>query len=395
MKKYLLPIALVIALNVIGVLYYFKSVDHKQPAGASQQAQKYYCPMHPNYVSDKPGTCPICHMTLVAMEKKGDADSECVMHECPMLKMGQDCPMLLLPKGQGEAQCPYCSKHLQGNEATAPMPATSLQVSESSGNKIGMRIERAQKRKLQKEITLQARVAYDPELYQAQLDFLQKIKRYQRPSNVIDPYSGESAERAKIELTKAGIPAEMMEEMKLWKKPDARLLGSDPSGQLWVYAYFYEEDSVFAKPGAILEIAVPGAETIRTPILYVDSVIQSASRTLRARALVENPNKALRPDMYLQAKLISELGEKLSVPAEALLHAGDKPYVFVKKEGNLYEPRTIHIGQKAGDYYEVLSGLTEGESVIVSGNFLLDSESRIQAALSGASDAPAGEHRHD
>ncbi len=387
--KFVIPILII---TVIAGAFYLQT----KPVSKPEQAMKYYCPMHPNYTSDRPGDCPICHMKLIPMEKKGDKDSQCLMHECPMLKNGEDCPMLLLPKGQGGADCPYCSKHLHG-DTSEPIASAgqTVEIPEADAKKIGVRIENVQIRNLRKDIPIQARVAYDPELYQAQLDYLQKTKRFQRPAYVIDPFSSESAERGRLELVKMGVSGEMIEELKTWKKPDARLIGGDPNGELWVYAYFNEEDSSFAKPGALLEITVSGALPLQTPIKYVDGIVQGASRTIRARAIIDNKSAALKPDMYLQASLIADLGDRLSIPGEALLHAGDAPYVFVRKEGNLFEPRTIHIGQKAGIYYEVLSGLKEGESVIVSGNFLVDSESRIQSALSQSSATPAKEHAHD
>ena len=394
MKNKWIGIILIVCLAA-GAAYIVQSRSEGNHSSA-KAPETFYCPMHPNYTSDRPGDCPICHMKLVPLQKKGDSDSACLMHECPMLKAGEDCPMLLLPKGQGGADCPYCSKHLHGNEkVSVTAPASSVEMTESAGLKIGVRTEPVGRRALKKEILLQARVAYDPELYQAQLDYLQKTKRYNRPSYVIDPYSSESADRARLELSMFGLSKEMIDEIKTWKRPDARLIGADESGQLWIYAYFYEEDAAFAKPGTVLEVGVPGGRTIQAKILYVDSVVQSQSRTLRARALVDDTEKSLRPDMYVQAKLIADLGEKLAVPEEALLHAGDEPYVFVRREGRLYEPRTVRIGQKAGRYHEVLEGLKEGEVVIVSGNFLVDSESRIQSAISGAPAAAQGEHRHD
>lgn len=401
MKKFHIPIVLILVL-IAGAAYVFYPTlaDYSHLSGAADKVEKYYCPMHPDYVSDRPGDCPICHMRLVPLQKNADDSAKkgdaCLMHECPMLKKGEKCPMLLFPKGQGASQCPYCSQHLAEEHPadTAVVGPSTVKMDVAGQNRIGVRIEPVSKRSLKKEILLQARVAYDPELYQAQLDYLQKTKRYQRAANIIDPYSLESADRARLELTSLGLSSDMIEEIKTWKRPDARLIGADAKGELWVYAHFYEEDSAYVKPGSVLEFKDPSSgRTLTAAVRYVDQLIQSSSRTLRARALIQNPEGTLKPDMYLQARVYTDLGEHLSVPHEAILYAGTEPYVFVQKSPDIFEARDIQVGRRAGEYCEVISGLKEGEEVITSGNFLVDSESRIQSALSGS--ARSGEHRHD
>jgi Cu(I)/Ag(I) efflux system membrane fusion protein len=99
--------------------------------------------------------------------------------------------------------------------------------------------------------------------------------------------------------------------------------------------------------------------------------------------------------MYGDVLLEADLGERLSVPAEAVIETGTRSLVFVDRGEGLFEPRAVRIGLRAEETYEVLEGLAEGETVVVSGNFLVDSESRLKAALAalpqGPAVAPAGQ----
>jgi multidrug efflux pump subunit AcrA (membrane-fusion protein) len=318
------------------------------------------------------------------------------MHECPMLKMGEKCPMLALPTGASGAHCPYCSKHLK---ATDPKPEPSAMSGEvmldaAQRNRIGAKIETVAERPLRKTLLLQAKVAYDPELYGAQLEYLQKIKRYQKTSTIIDPYSSAAAERARTDLVSMGLSPELIREMSSWKTPDARLIGADPSGELWVNLFIYGEDLGDISAGADVEIQNPiaGKEPFRTKIKYLDHHVHSSTGNVRAWALVKNAEGHLRPEMYLQAKMIVELPSLLSVSEGAVLYSGDRPYVFVQSGEGVFEPRVVELGRKAEGYYEVRSGLKSQDVVIASGNFLVDSESRIRSAIDGAAGT---EHGHD
>lgn len=85
--------------------------------------------------------------------------------------------------------------------------------------------------------------------------------------------------------------------------------------------------------------------------------------------------------MYVNAKIIYDLGEKLAVPNDAILNSGTKKIVFIAKPDGFFQPQEVILGPKAGGYYEVLQGLTENQTVVTSGNFLVDSESKLNTVL--------------
>ena len=119
-------------------------------------------------------------------------------------------------------------------------------------------------------------------------------------------------------------------------------------------------------------------------------MVDTVTRSIRARAVLQNPEGFLKPEMYVNAILERRLGEVLAVPEEAVFATGEQNIVFVAKPDGVFEPRQVTVGVKSGEDYEVKSGLSEGETVVTSGNFLIDSESRLKAALQSVGEG----HKH-
>jgi multidrug efflux pump subunit AcrA (membrane-fusion protein) len=106
----------------------------------------------------------------------------------------------------------------------------------------------------------------------------------------------------------------------------------------------------------------------------------AASRTLKVRLEADNPDYLLRPDMFVDVEFSLSLPPAITVPGDAVLDAGVRKTVFVDRGNGFFEPRRVEIGWRYGDRVEITSGLTEGERIVVSGNFLIDSESRMRAS---------------
>ena len=121
----------------------------------------------------------------------------------------------------------------------------------------------------------------------------------------------------------------------------------------------------------------------------VPPVFDPSSRTFRVRLLVDNPGTVLRPGMFVDVELPVRAEGVLAVPVDAVLDSGSRKTVFVDRGGGYFEPRTVETGRRFGEDVEVLEGLMAGEKIVVSGNFMVDSESRMKAALSGMTPARA------
>jgi Cu(I)/Ag(I) efflux system membrane fusion protein len=128
--------------------------------------------------------------------------------------------------------------------------------------------------------------------------------------------------------------------------------------------------------------AYPG-ESFDGPVSFIYPSVSEQTRTLKIRIEFSNPTFRLKPGMYADVDLSDQGKSVLAVPADAVMDGGDHQYAFVIHDGTHFEPRLLTIGHRSDDYMEVLSGLSEGEQVVTSANFLIDSESRLKAAIAG------------
>jgi len=107
------------------------------------------------------------------------------------------------------------------------------------------------------------------------------------------------------------------------------------------------------------------------------------TRTLKVRLDMDNPDLQLKPDMYATVEFHVNIPVQLTVPADAVLNAGERKTVFVDRGNGFFEPRQVTIGERNGDRIQILEGLRGGERIVTSGNFLIDSESQMKAAAAG------------
>lgn len=150
----------------------------------------------------------------------------------------------------------------------------------------------------------------------------------------------------------------------------------------WVNAEIYEDEMPLVKVGqeATLTVESYPGEEFRGEVTFKWPHLMPETRTTRARFEFPNPDLKLLPEMYADVYIEIPLGEKLAVPASAVLRTGKQNVVFVNKGDGYMEVRKVELGRKAGEYYEVLKGLNEGENVVSRANFLIDAESRLQSA---------------
>lgn len=152
---------------------------------------------------------------------------------------------------------------------------------------------------------------------------------------------------------------------------------------VWLFADIYEYELPVVKvgQGATVTLSYDPAATLHARVGFIYPTLDPKTRTAKVRFELDNPGEKLKPDMYANVELRAGLGTRLAVPQEAVIESGRTPLVFIHHGGGRLEPRPIAIGVKAERYYEVVAGLKEGEHVVTSANFLIDSESRLKAAV--------------
>jgi membrane fusion protein, copper/silver efflux system len=162
--------------------------------------------------------------------------------------------------------------------------------------------------------------------------------------------------------------------------------------QVWILADAFDDEAESLKPGTGVMVSLRNKHaTFRAKVSNVLPQFDGTTRTLKVRLEVDNPGLALRPDMFVDVEVPIHFSPALTVAADAVLDSGTRQIVFVDRGGGAFESRQVEIGWRSGDRVEIRSGLQEGERIAVAGTFLLDSESRMRSAASGAPDRP----RHD
>jgi multidrug efflux pump subunit AcrA (membrane-fusion protein) len=181
----------------------------------------------------------------------------------------------------------------------------------------------------------------------------------------------------------------------LFIQPDTELFEIADLSRVWVLVDVYEYELGRVSVGQKAHVALsayPG-KNFEGTVSFLYPAVDPSTRTLRVRVELENPDLKLRPGMYGDVVLEAAAVEALIVPSEAVADTGEYQYAFVAREGGRFEPRRVTVGARADGKTEILAGLSEGDSVVTTASFLIDSESRLRAAVEGGaavSDAHSG-----
>jgi Cu(I)/Ag(I) efflux system membrane fusion protein len=347
----------------------------------------YYCPMHPSYTSNKPGDCPICGMKLVKKEDNQRISSGTVSSKPKILYYRN--PM------NPQATSPVPMKDEMGMdyvpvyEEIKGASGLGVYISQEKQQLIGVKKEQVSKRHLTYEIRSVGKIAYDPDLYIAQEEYLQALKTIYSTDGSTMPLVKEQVQgilnAAEQRLLLLGMNKSQIEDLVQKGKPEENLYFPQNSDKVWVYISIYEYEMGLIKEGLSVEVdavAFPG-EVFKGKVMAITPVLDNQTRSARVRAEIENPGHKFKPEMFVNAKIEVDLGEKLAVPETAVLDTGIRKIVYLAKEGDTLEAQEVTLGQKSGGFYEVLGGLKEGDMVVTSGNFLVDSESKLKGALQG------------
>lgn len=152
---------------------------------------------------------------------------------------------------------------------------------------------------------------------------------------------------------------------------------------VWVYVDIFEYEAPFVHVGqaAQMQLSYFPGKTWRGRVTYVYPTLDPTTRTIKVRLEFPNPGYELKPNMYANVQLRVDYGLQTLVPSQAVLNSGTRQVVFLAKPDGYFEPRDIKIGEQFDGQTVVLAGLKPGEKIVKSGNFLIDSESRLGAAM--------------
>jgi len=156
---------------------------------------------------------------------------------------------------------------------------------------------------------------------------------------------------------------------------------------VWVLADVFEQDLGLVRQGQSVRIRVDAYpdQIFTGAVTFIYPAVTPETRTAKVRIELPNPAGQLKPAMYARVEIASSKGrgKVLAVPDSAVLDTGTRQLVLVQRGEGAYEPRPVKLGMHSDGYVEIVDGITAGESVVVSANFLIDAESNLKAALSG------------
>ena len=414
---------------------------HDAPSAvAHEQTDLYQCPMHPNYTSDKPGDCPICGMKLVKVEQQ-DGGRKVAFYRSPMNpfqtspvprkdEMGMD----FVPVYEDDAPGAGDVSGLAGVKIDAQrQQLIGLRTAEVTRGPISgdwptvgrVAVDETRVRKVNVKVDgfveklfadYTGKVIhkgqpllslYSPDLLSAQQDYALALRtRRELGGGVgddlvaaarrrlelwdISPFQIEALERTQIPRRTLTLvsPIEGVITAKNVVQGSRLAAGDTPFeitdlSQVWVLADAHETDLPrvrLATPVTLTLAAIPN-RVFKGRVSFIEPVLDAKTRTARVRLAFANPRGELRPEMFGEVLFHSRPRQSLRVPSDAIIDSGERKVVFVAAGDGRFEPRAIKTGDSSGELVEVLSGLDEGERVVVRASFLVDSESRLKAAL--------------
>ncbi len=406
--RWVILAAVVTAATFTGGSWLLARKGRSGPAAAAANSEephtRYHCPMHPQIVSDQPGQCPICQMSLV-----------------PLVAPAALAPASSTTTGLAAVEAPVDRLQSMGVRVEAVARGRLGDTLSTVGRIVADegRLARVQVRfsgYVERLLVTQpgTRVSQGAPLAMVQSD---EIVRLEGDLVQALGWSGDLAERARQRLRLLGVASEEVARIEARGKADGIVtLRSPVSGdvvgldaiagdrvepgqvlfevadlsRVWVVADVYERELSRVKVGLTARLtldAYPG-KSFTGRIEYVSSRLDPQTRTLQARIRLENSEHLLKPGLFGAVEIQLPRSEGLTVSSEAVIDTGEARYVFLESSPGRFEPRQVVTGERSGDRLQVLSGLEEGDRVATAGNFFIDSESRLRASLAGPASPP-------
>lgn len=426
-RGWIAALVVLLALAGGGIWFYLSSLQKEASgAGGSTEAETYYCPMHLSFTSDEPGNCPICSMKLVPLEgapaDHEESGNEDIASSADAADIQPPPAAVFVPPQRRQLIGVKLSEVKRAPVSVETRAVAKVAYDETRVAHIHTKVSGWVEEVFVDFVGKPVRkgevlfTLYSPDLVASQEEYLLALRAQSElgESSFAQVADGsrrlvESARR-RLELwdmTRAQIQA-LEREGKVartvaihspvdgivteraayhhgrYVTPELDLYTIVDLSRVWVLADVYEYEVPFTKVGAAAEVELPyavGAKPLHGRVTFVYPFLQAATRTVQVRMEFPNPELALRPDMFLNVRLRSDLGARLVVPKGAVMDTGERQYVFVDRGGGYFEPRPVKAGPEVAEGRVIEEGLLEGEKVVAAANFILDSESRLKGAF--------------
>ena len=371
------------------------SDDSVPEHAAKHMDPKYVCPMHPQIIKDEEGSCPICGMDLVpkmidpdtgkhpAVSVKGEIIQSMGLRTEAVSK--DTLWRFIKTVGRvdyNETRLIHLHPRADGWMESLMIRSEGEQV--SRGDKLG--------------------TFYSPEILSAQVDFfvaleqsgnsrsdrVEKARNRLRILGIDDTIirqleeSRETRNALPVFAPGDGIVTRLGAREGMYLKPDMEMMTIADLSSVWVMVDVYEHQIGWLQEGLTAEISVPAwpGKSWEGKVDYIYPELDMKSRTLRVRLEFPNPDITLKPNMVAEVKIYGgPQRDTLMIPAEALIRTGERDTVVTSLGDGRFQPVDVVVGARSNGKVEILSGLKEGDEIVTSGQFLIDSESSLQASF--------------
>ena len=412
MQRKFVPLFILSLMALSCLLGWYAARTYHVAAAEMGVVSYYTCPMHPKYTSDRPGDCPSCGMRLVPVYSEDTASTvQGSLASFPhgTLNISSEKQQIIGVRTAAVKKVPLVyRKRVLGRVAADETKIVRLTSADGWVEEVysGSADTVVQRNQLLAKF-------YSKDLISAQLSFLYNIDL---PENLSKSRQDKSvayilSRSADKELRSLGMSDYQMKEifktgqavtdievraprtgyvmarniypgMKIERNME--LFRIADLSRVWILADLYENEASCFRPGAEARVTLPQqGKVFRARVSNVLPQFDPVTRTLKVRLVTDNPGYALRPDMFVDVDMTIEKPPVIAVPTDAILYTGKEPHVFVDMGSGHFAPRTVQAGESFGDKTAVASGLAPGDRIVVSGAFLIDSESRMKP-----SDAP-------
>ncbi len=413
---------------VIAIAAFIAGARFSQPgpssaaAGHGRRIVKYVCPMHPEYVSDRPGDAPCCGMRLEPVYEGDETGSDHLNAKLPpgavVIRPGQQ-RMLGLRTAVVER-----SPHRHAFRTVGKIAADERRIyrlNTSSAGWIRNTFSNTVGSIVKKDEPLAT--FYTREFLTAQRAYFYALDALDRFTSAKVSEQQLNATRAQVlaatdALEGLGMTATQIEHLRKTRdvtqnieirspatgfvlarnvSPGQRFESGDvlyivaDLSRVWVLADLFTHEADYVHAGQPATVRIPNRDkTYRATVSEVLPDFNANTRTLKVRLEVDNPQYSLRPDMFVDVEFAVDLPQSLTAPVDAVLDSGIRKTVYVDRGNGRFEPRLVETGWRFGDRVQIKHGLNEGDRVVMDGAFLLDSESRMKLALASATSAANG-----
>ena len=365
----------------------------------SDRASQYTCPMHPQIVRDEPGRCPICGMALVERERQDGDDIQISIG--PAMQQAMNLRTAEVQHGRLWRRINTVGR-LQVDESTIHHlhPRVEGWIDELSVTSVGDRVEAGQLL-----FTL-----YSPDLVNVQDEYLRAVRSGREDNihaarqrlevlDVSDDIIRRIRERGEPLLyvpwhaRHDGYITELNVRHGMYVTPGMEIIAMADPASVWLIAEVFTGQVEWLNEGQRVDLSLktdPG-ETLSGQVDFIYPELDPTTRTARVRVALDNPEGKLRPGDWATVDIFAGPRDHINyVPTEAIIRTGQSERVVLRDDEQHFSIREVHAGMENGEFTEIRHGLEAGEEVVVSGQFLIDSEANIRAGH----DRMGGGHDH-